>query len=291
MLEAIRAIPRYSPSSLSKYINCPLQFYFASVQKIQEPDELLDAVDDATLGNVIHGTLEDIYKPFINAKIDLKPIPPERLNALIYHHFANPNHKVVLNAEDLEFGKNRLVREIAVRYIENVLNADMLATQPVVLRSLEQELSYEFMVDGCPVKLFGKADRIDQLEDGTIRIIDYKTGRVDASKLKVKSIGDLFVKPDLGKAFQLMMYALMYHHDVSNHHSICSGIVSTREKNAPFNPLLMLDSEVVDPELIAGFEERLMQMLREIHDPEVPFRQTEDTKLCGFCTYKAICNR
>lgn len=291
VLEAIRAIPRYSPSSLSKYINCPLQFYFASVQKIQEPDELLDAVDDATLGNVIHGTLEDIYKPFINAKIDLKPIPPERLNALIYHHFANPNHKVVLNAEDLEFGKNRLVREIAVRYIENVLNADMLASQPVVLRSLEQELSYEFMVVGCPVKLFGKADRIDQLEDGTIRIIDYKTGRVDASKLKVKSIGDLFVKPDLGKAFQLMMYALMYHHDVSNHHSICSGIVSTREKNAPFNPLLMLDSEVVDPELIAGFEERLMQMLREIHDPEVPFRQTEDTKLCGFCTYKAICNR
>ena len=260
-------------------------------RKFRNPDELLDAVDDATLGNVIHGTLEDLYKPFINAKIDLKPVHPERLNELIYHHFANPNHKVVLNAEDLEFGKNRLVREIAVRYIENVLNADMHAKNTVVLKSLEQELSFEMTVDGCSIKFYGKADRIDQFDNGTIRIIDYKTGRVDAAKLKVKSIGDMFVKPDLGKAFQLMMYALMYHHDVSDIHTICSGIVSTREKNAPFNPLQLLDSEIIDPMLMAEFETRLLLMLQEILNPEVEFQQTTDVKRCGYCAYKAICNR
>lgn len=291
VIEAIRKIPRYSPSSLSKYINCPLQFYFTSVQKIQEPDELLDAADDATLGNVIHGTLEDIYKPFINAKINLKPIDSARLNELMYPHFANPNHKVVLTPEDLKFGKNRLVREIALRYIENVLNSDMKNQNMMVLLSLEQELTFETSIEGFLVKFYGKADRIDQFEDGTIRIIDYKTGRVDASKLMVKEIADLFVKPDLGKAFQLMMYALMYHRNISELHTICSGIVSTRDKNTLFNPLKFIDSEVVEHDLILEFEEQLFQLLREIHNPEVPFKQTDDIKRCGYCTYKMICNR
>lgn len=291
VMEAIKSINRFSPSSLSKYINCPLQFYFASVLRLKKPDELLEEADDATLGNVIHGVLEDLYTPFINAKINLKPVDPKRMDELVRKHFANPNHKVVLTDDELDFGRNRLVREIAVRYIENVLNSDMQANNTVVLRSLEEELSFGVTIADHPVTFYGKADRIDQLENGTIRIIDYKTGRVDAAKLKVTVIPEMFVKPDLGKAFQLMMYGLMYHRQVSANSQLCSGIVSTRDKNAPFSPLQLVDSEIIDHELLAEFEQNLINMLHEIHDPALEFAQTSDIKRCSYCDYKSVCNR
>ena len=51
----------FSPSSLSKYINCSLQFYFKYVLKLTEQDEVEENIESSTLGTVIHETLYDLY--------------------------------------------------------------------------------------------------------------------------------------------------------------------------------------------------------------------------------------
>jgi len=291
VIDVLKKIAHFSPSSLSKYINCSLQYYFSYVQKIKEPEELIDGIDDATLGNVIHGALEEIYTPFLNATIKINETHLQKIESNIIKQFKNPNNKIILSVDDLKFGKNKLVFEIAKRYIANVLNADAKQTSPMVLLLLEQELSYRFNIDNHPIEIFGKADRIDSLADETFRIIDYKTGNVDAKKLVVKNLGDLLTKTDYAKAFQLMMYALMYVRSTNTNHDICSGIISTRDKDGAFYPLMLEDSSVINAEAISNFETLLISLFEELFDPQIPFVQTSDITHCKYCDYKQICNK
>ena len=39
------------------------------------------------------------------------------------------------------------------------------------------------------------------------------------------------------------------------------------------------------------FREHLQRLLEEIFDENEPFTQTEDTKKCAYCDFKAICKR
>ncbi len=291
VMKAIRAISQFSPSSLSKYINCPLQFYFTKVQRIKVLDELLDSADDSTLGNVVHGVMEEIYTPQINSVIQINPAIFKKIDSLVDAHFGNSTNKVVLSKEDLQHGKNLLVREIALRYIENILKADQQSEFPMTLRFLEKELTFTMTLDEGVAKIFGTADRIDEYADGTTRIIDYKTGNVDPKSLIVKELNELFTKSTNGKAFQLMMYALMYRKSISDKKPVCSGIFSTRNSKTPFTPLIVDGSEIIADDAIEEFEKGLKLMLEEIFNPDIDFVQTPNLINCSYCDYKTICNR
>jgi hypothetical protein len=39
------------------------------------------------------------------------------------------------------------------------------------------------------------------------------------------------------------------------------------------------------------FEKHLLTLLHELFNPTVPFDQTDDLKVCGFCDYREICSR
>ncbi len=291
IIKAIMNIPHFSPSSLIKYINCPMQFFFSKVQKVSVLDELLDSADDSTLGNVVHGVMEDIYLPQIGSKIQILPSIFTNIETLIESHFMKPTNKVVLHSEDLKYGKNRLVKEIAKRYIDNILNADQNNTEPMILKFLEKELSCTIKLHSHEVMIKGTADRIDQYPNGPIRIMDYKTGTVDAKSLKVNNIDDLFYKIDMNKAFQLLMYALLFHKDISDKEPICSVIFSARNYKNPFAPLLIEDSEVISSDVLEQFESGLIKLLEDLFNPDVDFKQTEDVNRCSYCDYKIICNR
>lgn len=55
----------FSPSSLTTYIRNPIQFYFQRILRISEVDEVEENIAVNTLGTIIHGALENLYKPFI----------------------------------------------------------------------------------------------------------------------------------------------------------------------------------------------------------------------------------
>lgn len=163
---------------------------------------------------------------------------------------------------------------------------------------LEHEVAYAFPFEAAgrklQLKFAGIADRIDRLDDGTLRVVDYKTG---APHLEFAGIESLFRgegKQRLSNILQTLLYAMMLYHSqgcdarpalyyVRNMH---------REDYAP---------ELDDKQLgqrgtpysayAAPFEELLRTTLAELYDPAVPFRQCEDPDTCKFCDFNVICKR
>ncbi|HOP14268.1 MAG TPA: PD-(D/E)XK nuclease family protein, partial [Lentimicrobium sp.] len=80
------------------------------------------------------------------------------------------------------------------------------------LIALEKELTAPLTIDvpgqgKITVTLKGTADRIDRV-NGHTRIIDYKTGKVEARSLKINDVASVFepAKEIKEKAFQLLFY-------------------------------------------------------------------------------------
>ncbi|MCG8776527.1 PD-(D/E)XK nuclease family protein, partial [Tenacibaculum finnmarkense] len=148
---------------------------------------------------------------------------------------------------------------------------------------VEDFLATEIMVEGIdfPIKIHGKVDRIDEL-NGVIRIIDYKTGMVDAAKLKATDYTNI---RDLKhhKAIQVMLYAFLYtktnNFDFSN--NLEAGIISFKNLNAGFLKMNFSsnyrtpDNQITE-EKLADFMDEIKTFLIEIYNPEVDFIEPAD---------------
>ena len=59
---------------------------------------------------------------------------------------------------------------------------------------MERSLSYPINVNGMEFNLFGNVDRVDRVGD-SVRIIDYKSGKVEQKDLSFKSFEELRENP------------------------------------------------------------------------------------------------
>lgn len=272
-----------SPSALITYINCPLDFYYKYVLGVREADEVEETIDHSTFGTFVHDSLELLYKPFVKKNItaeDLKRML-KQINEVVTKVFSEH-----FSPKELSFGKNLLTLNIAQNYITTFIKNEITFVdklgKPLFINSLEEELSTTVEVNNTTIKLKGKSDRIDSFGN-ELRIIDYKTGLVKASELVLKHIDEI-KEPNKNKAFQLMMYALMYSrsHAVDNT-EITSGIISFRTLSSGYMPFGMKKSKIIDAEVLDEFESLLIQLLNEILDINTSFKHTPDAKWCEFC--------
>jgi ATP-dependent helicase/DNAse subunit B len=142
------------------------------------------------------------------------------------------------------------------------------------------------------IKLIGVADRIDFFADHW-RIIDYKTGKVENKELAVKEWSDLFDKPEMDKAFQLLMYAwlLKCNLKIQDQH-IQSGIIALKKIKSGFMNLQAdLNNENITGEALDNFEYGLRGILTGIFDYNSAFIQTNDMERCKTCPYINLCGR
>jgi len=278
-----------SPTSLISYIRCPLQFYFKYINKIYEPDSPEDIVDDRIIGNVIHQILEDFYRPYIrqNFPFEKLKILKKELPLLIANTFKmkfkgkideGPNY---ISLKDTEHYLNK--------FIDHEIQASQNHQQELIILGVEQNLERILKIEQNlitkEILIKGNADRIDEI-NGVIRILDYKTGAIDKSKVKIpkkkdEEINNLFTKSEHDKAMQLYVYHWLYREN-SNAHAQ-AGIVSFRLIKAPY---VMLKQEITE-ELDADFQ----TFISQIFDPKIPFTQTNDEKNCSYCIYQDICSR
>ena len=120
--------------------------------------------------------------------------------------------------------------------------------------------------------LCGRIDR----KGGSVRILDYKTGSVQSSRLKPKNWEAAFTDPDFSQAFQLMMYSWLYTKLNGTILDLKSGIISLRAPGNGPDMLEPLNNKQINPGVLEEFEEGLYNMLRTIFDPDTPFIQTDD---------------
>jgi len=178
------------------------------------------------------------------------------------------------------------------------------AYAPFSIISLEKEDKYErtFAISQSErtyqVRLGADIDRVD-LKDGSVRVIDYKSGKdareIDQiEKLFDTTPGTTWKKGRNKAGFQTMFYAWLYAAKHGESHAIVPGLMNMQELfQEDFDyRLTMNNSPLSDarPHL-SYFESKLEELLKEIYDADVPFDQTEDDRICTFCDFKGICGR
>ena len=287
-----------SPTSLTNYIGCSLRFYFSKILKIRVPEEVEEEMAVNTRGNVIHETLELLYKE--------EALSANKFDEVFYNNAINKypsllkaQYKKHFKKGDINHGFNLLLKSLDDKMIKSFLQSEK--KNSLGISQVEEEvriehfLPIETSLGKLQIKIYGLADRID-FHNGMRRIIDYKTGKMEARDLHLDGNNspekwiNMFTKNAFPKAFQLLTYALIYnrmHHASSPIIPIIAGL----KTKAIYFYLKINGNEVVDEEILNAFENDLINLIQEIYNKDIPFSQTEDEKTCKNCDYKTICNR
>ncbi len=289
-----------SPTAFARYIACPLKFYFASLAHLREKDEITDDVDNPLFGTILHASMQRFYE-----RIRGEAHPSAVLEALVREGAVERVVTEALNealyrgreVPESEYpGNVVLVRDIVVRYVREGIVPYDRTHDGFAVEGLEQEVECDFAFDdaGRRVRFRGTADRIDRMDDGTLRVVDYKTGGVH---LEFGGLDDLFLSKNRGvngNIFQTLLYSLMLWHRSGT--DARPALYYVRRINRPdYSPDLIDRSGAMSDVRYSAcgrdFEAALREKLRELFDPNTPFRPCEEPELCTYCDFKAICRR
>jgi ATP-dependent helicase/DNAse subunit B len=283
VMEKLNALFEYgiSPSALTTYIRNPLDFYKRYILRIDELEEIEEEVSYRVYGNILHDTLQSLYEPYVGKTIEKEDI--ERFLAT-YEAELQRQFSKQYNSDAIQKGKNLLAFEIAKQQCERFLKLELetVADQQVQIISIEETRKVPFQIDGIniPIHLKGKGDRVDLL-DGVFRIVDYKTGKVEAKDLKVESDWENFTEDyKYSKAFQVLFYAVLFKNEAENM-VLESGIFSFKNLNEGFLKFRKKigigyqTEDEITPEILQEFEVQLSELIKEILDSTIPFQEKE----------------
>ena len=174
---------KLSVTHLNNFFECPWKWYFRNFLKLPEPQSM-----SLEFGNLVHGTLEKILKNKIGTdKKSITQTIEEKADKL--HGFS---------VAEISRAKKES-EEILLDWVKNRL--------PHVLENHESEkaLSYRDS-DFEHLLITGKIDLVEKIEDGIVRVTDFKTGGV-------KKKGEIEKETDEGRMSdyhrQLAMYTYL----------------------------------------------------------------------------------
>ncbi len=288
-----------SPSAINTYLNCTLRFFFRYIKELKEPEMVMEELDSALFGSVMHKAMELLYEPFLGNIIlpdhidqilkDEKKISAALERAFKKEYFGN--QKVEIS------GSNIIIKEVIGRYLHQILKVDKMYA-PFQILDLEQEHSILITLqNGQNIRIGGIFDRIDEKE-GVVRIVDYKTGQKKNTFPGLESLFELPGSKRNDAVFQTFLYALVYR-NLNNTLRIVPCLYFIRDIfNDKFDYMIFL-KEARNKEIpvenaidyLQEFEQRLKETLAQMMDPAIPFSQTEDTETCIYCPYHLICHR
>lgn len=297
---------RLYPSSLSPYLVCPLKFYFKKIAKLTTEDELEDNIDSRVFGNILHSAMEILYGEFKD-----RVYTAEDMNRLLKGEHIE---KAVTKAIDKELAKNRHIDEdeysgdlllnknIVIKQIrDNIIPYDR-SQSGVAFVGFEETYEDSFPLNdgsGREVNIAGKADRIDSLPNGNLRVVDYKTGKKhfadkDSTAFRVEQLFEGEGRGKYDNVFQTLMYSMV----IANNKKrvVQPGLYYIKQMHSKgFKDYLTINNQTADTSLfMEDFEQRLRVVFQELFNPNVPFRQCpaeEADKNCQYCDFKTICRR
>ena len=176
---------KVSPLKVRVFNTCRLRFRYQYVDRIRSRLRIAD-----TAGSLVHRVLCDIF-----AKIPAADRTSECLLALFNEAWDK------LSPRYLRMDGVGALRESSANLLERFAQQHDLQAEPLKVEPYFQvELSSELI-------LFGRVDRIDELPDATLKIIDYKTGssqeEVDASQLYLYAI---ILESELGRRVSVISF-------------------------------------------------------------------------------------
>lgn len=270
-----------SPTALSTYLNCPLDFYFKYILGLRESDEIDEEMGADVLGNIIHKVLEDLYQPYVGTVPDFDAI--------------RSNMDTILRKNIAEEMKNRWIKtginQMNIQIIETLLTKFLKLDESFIQKQLEAggkfkiekleeplERTLEFKLKGELIKvhLRGFADRMDRVND-QLRILDYKTGKVD--RLRNVEVAKVFSDGGWSKAMQLLMYQAMY--DDFENDKIEVGIIGFRDLSKYVQKIQLKKEDKNNVKSL--FYSKLEDLLHSMFFDEEAIVHNPKSKWCKFC--------
>ena len=235
-----------SYSQIDIFDTCPLQYRYRYIQRIPAPPSGAQSFGDA-----IHKTLFSFYRM---AK-EGKNLTKDDLLGLLDENWSPLGYASKAHEEKMK----RKGGEILTGFFEKAYDPKRLP------RDLEQIFTIRVAPD---FKIGGKIDRVDELENGKIEIIDYKTGRVP-TPIQVE------------KSLQMTVYALAAQDE---------GIYGKRAEEVIlsfyfFDIQDKISSQRTEKDL-AEAKTLLLEKKKEIEKSDF---SPIPGPWCDFCDYKLIC--
>lgn len=229
---------KLSYTSLSKYLKCPIAFYYENVLCCPNVQN-----DNMAFGTAVHYALEHAFV--------LMQKDPE-------HKF--PNTEVVLNYF------NRKLKDLEVAFTETQLRKRKEKGNKIIREYYEENINsfsknvkleawFEANIDIVPIR--GKIDKIELLPQNHCVVIDYKTGNPSSPYTKANISSPNDTNDMLGGDYwrQMIFYALLIESSAQNSLRVTNGRFDYIEKNAnkftkEYIPIIEEHKEIVKNQIL-----------------------------------------
>ncbi|MFN3258416.1 MAG: RecB family exonuclease [Ilumatobacter sp.] len=160
-----------SPSRVSSFTSCPMQFRFSSVQRLPEPPGVA-----TTKGSLVHRAIELLFElpntQRTRAALD------HCLDSALAEYATHPDYVGLRLDERGAASFERDCRKLIERYFD--------MEDPTMINAIGLELRLAAQVGS--LELRGIIDRLELDDDGELVVTDYKTGRAPSGHFEQKSL-------------------------------------------------------------------------------------------------------
>ena len=245
----------------------------------EEPDDE-EVMDPRRQGQFVHGVFEAFFKEWQEA--GRGAITPENLDeAWTTFELVVDGALRRLPPGEVGLERTRLLGSPAAAGLGDAVFR-MEAERPVAVveRLLERRLKGRYAVATSSgmrlVELHGKADRVDLLEDGTFRLIDYKLGW----------------PPSRARALQLPIYGLCAEQELANHRgrSWTLGEAVYLAFKGPKRVVPLFPASSDREKVLGDAQQRLADTIDAIERGDFP-PTPDDVYRCDTCSFASVCRK
>jgi RecB family exonuclease len=269
----------YAVSHLERYLECPFKYFAAHVLRLPEerPDE--SGLTPQERGQFLHEVFEAFFGEWQAAGRGAITTANVAEATALFERVAEARLARLPEADRALERTLVLGSAAASGLAERAFAFEIEQGSGVIERLLEHALEGEFVFrsGGAErrLQLRAKADRIDLLDDGTLRIVDYKLSRA----------------PKPARALQLPVYGICAEQSLDGRHGRSwtlsrAGYVAFREKQ----PFTALGASSSLPEAVEEGQARLLATVDRIERGEFPV-DPDEPFLCTRCGYAGVCRK
>jgi hypothetical protein len=267
-------------SHVERYLDCPFKYFSSYVLGLEEERDEDPGLNPLERGQFLHEVFQQFFTRWEAG--GARAVTAANLDeAVALFEDVVETSLAGLPAAERDLERMYLLGSAAAPGLaERAFAFEIEQDAGIVERLLEHKLEGEFVLAGVdgPVTLpiRGKADRIDLLEDGTLRVVDYKLGRA----------------PKSHRALQLPVYGVCASQQLEGRHGRSwpvsrAGYVAFREKNA-FSSIG--DSKGDVQKALADGQERMVAAVGRISRGEFPV-DPDEPFFCTRCGYASVCRK
>jgi ATP-dependent helicase/DNAse subunit B len=269
----------YAVSGIERYLECPFKYFAAYVLRLPEERGEESGMTPQERGQFLHQVFEAFFAEWQSSGRRTLTTANIADALALFERIAE--HQIEkLPDSDRALERTHLLGSAAAPGLaERAFAFEIEHGGEVIERLLEHELEGAFVfrtaAGSRTIRLRAKADRIDLMADGTLRVVDYKLGKA----------------PKPGRALQLPVYGTCAEQSLEGRHGRSwalgrAGYVAFREKS----PFMALGASSSLAEAVQAGQDRLLGAIDAIERGEFP-PNPDEPFICTRCGYASVCRK